>query len=92
MESYDRVSFQVAHVHGFAKSDDVWVLSYHQPSHMGEEEALVDVVRVGVGICEFVVGPVVTAPLEDAILESYSLKDAQNDSEREFGLVGFVAP
>ena len=75
LESYDWVGLKVAHVHGFAQSGEVWVFVHQQPSHMGEEETPFDAVGVGVGVCEFVVDPVVMAPHVDAVLESYSLEN-----------------
>ena len=75
MESYYRVGFQVAQVQGFSSFDDVRVFSHHQPAHVGEKEAPVDVVGVGVGVREFMVASVVPSPLVDAILETYGLEE-----------------
>ena len=74
LESHNRVGFKVAHIHGFAHLGHIWVFSHHQPAHVGEKEASVDVVGVGVGVRELVVDSVVPTPLVDAILESYGLQ------------------
>lgn len=49
----------------------------HQPAHVREEESSTRVVRVGVGVCELVVDPVVPHPLEDVVLKGDRLEEGE---------------
>lgn len=63
LEHHQLVSLQVAHFNSSAKLLDVGVLLAHQPSDMREEKSALRVVGVSIGVCVFVVHPMIPHPL-----------------------------
>jgi hypothetical protein len=86
------VIFQIAHVDAFAFVDHIWMLANHYPAHVGEEEASVDVVRVGICVRELVVDPVVSCPHVHARLVAEGVAKDQEEAQGKSCFVSAVAP
>lgn len=59
---------------------------------MGEEEAALGVVGIGVSLAVFVVNSVVAAPLVDGVLEGHGLETGEEDAKGHLGPVAAVRP
>lgn len=92
LEHNVRIRLQVGHVDQLALFLHIRVLLATEPAHVGEKEAALDVVRVGVGLGELVVHSVVARPGVDAVLACHSLQDHQQHLHRPLGLVRPVRP
>lgn len=74
---------QVATVQSLFLLRDLWMFLHHQPTDVGEKETTLGVVRVGIGISEFVVGPVGPGPVVDALLsDRINRKSSQSNRHR----------
>lgn len=87
LEPDNRVGLQVAHVDGFALLDALRVAFAHKPADVREEETPLRVVRIGVGVGELVVRPVIPTPLIDRRLKAHCLKEGQQQFELWLGFV-----
>lgn len=68
------------------------MLFHQKPTHVGKEEAPIDIVRVGIRVRPFVVASMVPGPFDDVILEGHTIHRHQNGLQRRFGLIAFVGP
>lgn len=64
----------------------------HQPADVSEEEAAIDVVRICVGVAEFVMHSMISDPLDDAVLQGDGLKEQKHRFHLFVGFVGLVTP
>ena len=78
LEHDQGILLQVGHVDSAAGRRHGRVLPHQQPAHVGEEEASVDVVRVGVGLAPLVVDPVVPGPGVDRGLAGQAVAHQQD--------------
>jgi hypothetical protein len=83
---------EVAHVDFGTKLLHIGVLFAHQPAHVGEEEAALRVVWIGIGVAVLVVNAVVADPLDDRILHGDGVEEEQNELHFSVGLVGAMTP
>lgn len=83
----DGVSLHVAQVHLDALPQHVGVLPLHEPADVREEEAPLDVVRVGVRLRELVVHAVVADPLQDRVLSRNSCLSQRLGTSRIFVMI-----
>lgn len=58
------------------------MLAQHQPAHVREEEATLRVVRIGIGVREFVMHPVIPDPLVNMVLH-------EGKNEKQYFLIYF---
>jgi hypothetical protein len=92
LEPQQPVVGEVAHVDFGSELSHVGVFFAHQPAHVGEEEATLRVVWIGVGVAELVVDAMVADPLDDRILHGDGVEEEQNVLELAVGLVGSMTP
>jgi len=92
LESENGVAEQVREVQFRSLRLDLRVLSHQQPSHMREEEAAINVMRIGISVGPFVMASVISCPFNDVILESHALKEHEQDSGGQLGFIAFVGP
>lgn len=69
MELNDGIGQDVAHIDSSALLQHFGMLLQHQPADVGEEEAAIGVVRIGIGLRVFVVDSVVADPVVKRVLK-----------------------
>jgi len=82
LEHQNWVGGQVAKVQFRAHLFYLGVLLHQQPAHVREEEAAVDVVRVGVGVSPFVMAAMVPRPFNYVVLESNAVHGDEKYPQR----------
>lgn len=68
------------------------MLFHEEPAHVCEKESTIGIVRVGVGLGEFVMDSMIARPFKDTVLECHGLLNRQQETEWKSSLVRFVAP
>ena len=71
MKGNNRILQDVTHVDHLPVPQHFWMFRLHEPAHVGEEEASMRVMRVGICLAELVVDTVVSDPVKDRILLKY---------------------
>lgn len=69
LERNDRISQQITEVQPLAFFDHIFVFLHKQPAYMREEEASPCIVGVGICLRVFVMGPVISGPFKDIVLQ-----------------------
>ena len=68
MKGNNRILQDVTHVDHLPVPQHFWMFRLHEPAHVGEEEASMRVMRVGICLAELVVHSVVAHPIKYRIL------------------------
>lgn len=92
VELDNRIGQHVAHVDQTTLFDALRVLPQHQPTNVGEEEAPVRVVRVGIGFGVLVMDSVIPDPIVQTVLTGHAVAAHQDDAQWKLGLVGPMCP
>ena len=86
------VLHQIGKVHLAPGLDYGLVLLDKQPSHMSKEETSSSIVRISIGLREFVVHSVVTSPVVNAALVGNRVAKHEEESNGKASFVGSVRP
>ena len=86
LNSADGVNDHIRYIDLFPFDLDLGVFSYKEPAAVGEKEATLCIVGVGVGFAVFVVHSVITDPVEKRPLISSGIAAHQEKSERKVSL------